>query len=480
MKSKQLNTRRIIITGDAFHPDFLTPLVDRLEMDGHCCTVFDGAQGISEAQGDTQCKLLLVGITGSQLSGLVQFVQSRDDGVFSIPILLYLKQELSEIQNSDLPEVDDFVMDPLTVDHLRFRVLRLLGRCSVNPDALMQIKQRLVAHFGMRQFVGESPSFLAAIEKVPRIAGCDVPVLLAGETGTGKEMCARGIHYLSRRAHGPFVPVNCGSIPNELFENELFGHESGAFTDARQPRRGLIAEAEGGTLFLDEVETLPHLAQAKLLRFLQDRQYRPLGASRSRQADVRVLAASNEDLQERVRERAFRQDLYFRLRVVSLMLPPLRDRQEDLVPLAHHFLQSAAQEYSRPVSGFSHDAIKKLSAYAWPGNVRELENVVRQAVVLSEGPVIRARDLQLCSDSPSHPSPFPEPLKIAKARVIEGFERSYLKEVLSACGGNISQAARQSHKNRRAFFALLQKYQLNSTHLGNERPMIGAGPANHH
>jgi two-component system, NtrC family, response regulator GlrR len=342
MKSEQLNTRRIIITGDAFRPDFLTPLVDRLEREGHCCTVFGGAQGISEAQGDTQCKLLLVGLTGSQLSGLVQIVQSRDDHAFSVPILLYLKQELTEIQNSDLPEVDDFVMDPLTVDHLRFRVLRLLGRYRVNPDALTQIKRSLVAHFGMHQFVGESPSFLAAIEKVPRIAGCDVPVLLAGETGTGKEMCARAIHYLSRRSNGPFVPLNCESIPTELFENELFGHEPGAFTDARQPRRGLIAEAEGGTLFLDEVETLPHLAQAKLLRFLQDRQYRPLGASRSRQADVRVLAASNEDLQERVRERAFRQDLYFRLRVVSLMLPPLRDRQEDLVPLAYYFLQTAS------------------------------------------------------------------------------------------------------------------------------------------
>src|SRR5262249_11913208 len=160
-----------------------------------------------------------------------------------------------------------------------------------NPDALVQTKKSLVAHFGMQQFVGESPSFLAAIEKVPKLAGHDVPVLLTGETGTGKEMCARAIHYLSRRTSEPFVPVHCGSIPKELFEQELWGRGLGAFTDARQPRRGLVAEAEGGTFFWDEVETLPPPAQAKLLRFLQDRQYRPLGASRCRQADVRVLAA---------------------------------------------------------------------------------------------------------------------------------------------------------------------------------------------
>jgi two-component system, NtrC family, response regulator GlrR len=207
---------------------------------------------------------------------------------------------------------------------------------------------------------------------------------------------------------------------------------------------------------------LPHTAQAKLLRFLQDRQYRPLGASRCRHADLRVLAASNEDLRERVQQRGFRQDLYFRLNVVSLRLPPLRDRQEDLLPLAHHFLQVACQEYGSSLSRFSEDAIRKLTTYAWPGNVRELENVIRQAVVLSEGPVIRAGDLQLFSDAPSLDSPFPEPLKIAKARVIEGFERSYLKEVLAACEGNISAAARQAHKNRRAFFALLKKYDLHS------------------
>jgi two-component system response regulator GlrR len=340
-------------------------------------------------------------------------------------------------------------------------------------DTTGQIKQNLVSHFGMQQFIGGAPAFMAAIEKIPQIADCDAAVLLTGETGTGKEMCARAIHYLSRRASSPFVPVNCGSIPIELFENELFGHKPGAFTDARQPQRGLIAEAERGTLFLDEVETLPPLAQVKLLRFLQDRQYKPLGGSRCRQADIRLLAASNEDLREKVRERAFRQDLYFRLRVVSLTLPPLRDRQEDLLPLSCHFLQRAAQEYNRTVTGFSREAIQKLKSYAWPGNVREMENVIRQAVVLSEGPMIRARDLQLFFEPPCSAPLFHEPLRIAKARLIEDFERAYLKEALSACGGNISQAARRAQKDRRAFFELLKKYRLNSTHLDSPGAQAG-------
>lgn len=327
-------------------------------------------------------------------------------------------------------------------------------------NELEQIKQSLVSHFGLGQFIGTAVPFVAAINKIPRLAGCDAPVLLTGETGTGKEMCARAIHYLSPRTNGPFVPVNCGSIPNDLFENELFGHESGAFTDARRPQRGLIAEAEGGTLFLDEVETLPLMAQAKLLRFLQDRQYKPLGSSHYRQADIRLLAASNEDLQRKMQGREFRQDLYFRLRVVSLRLPPLRERQEDVLLLANHFLQSAAKEYGSPAKVFSQEAIQKLSSHAWPGNVRELENVVRQAVVLAEAPLIRGRDVQLLPDLLCTAPVFLEPMKVAKARIIEQFERSYLEEALSASGGNISLAARKVQKDRRAFFALLKKYRL--------------------
>jgi DNA-binding NtrC family response regulator len=244
----------------------------------------------------------------------------------------------------------------------------------------------------------------------------------------------------------------------------MFGHESGAFTDARQSRRGLIAESEGGTLFLDEVDSLPLSTQVKLLRFLQDKQYRPLGASQYRQAQTRLIAASNKNLLQRVREGTFREDLYYRLKVVSLSLATLRERQEDILPLALHFLEIAATEYKRAATRFSQDAIQKMTAYDWPGNVRELENAVRHAAIMTNGPVIRARDIQVSSDAPPVASTARESLKAAKARVVEAFERHYLQEVLATCGGNISEAARQAQKDRRTFFGLLKKYRLNTAY----------------
>jgi DNA-binding NtrC family response regulator len=322
----------------------------------------------------------------------------------------------------------------------------------------------------MQQFIGQAPTFVETIKQIPRVANCDAPVLLMGDTGTGKEMCARAIHYLSSRAGMPFIPVNCGSIPTELFENEMFGHEPGAYTDARESRRGLIAEAEGGTLFLDEVNSLALPSQAKLLRFLQDQQYRPLGATKYRQANVRVLAASNRNLMDKSQGILFREDLYYRLKVVLLTLPSLRERLEDIMPLAFHFLKTAAREYGRNVTRFSHEATLTLSSYDWPGNIRELENVVRQAVVFAEGTLIHADSLQISSgnrdispDMVSHIPSHKEPFKVAKAQVIESFERYYLKNLLSECGGNISKAARGAKKDRRAFFALLKKHDLTSS-----------------
>ena len=308
--------------------------------------------------------------------------------------------------------------------------------------------------------LGWSEDFMAVVEKIPRVAACDATVLITGETGTGKELCARTIHYFSPQASGPFVPINCSAIPTELFENELFGHESGAFTDARQPRRGLVAEAEGGTLFLDEVDTLHPLAQVKLLRFLQDRQYKPLGSSRYRQANVRLLAATNRDLPAKMREGVFREDLYFRLNLISLRLPALRERQEDIEILARYFMEQAAQDYRRPVAEFSSDALLKLRAYAWPRNVRELENVIRQAVIMTEGTMIQESELNINVPETARSFSWKEPFNTAKARMVETFERDYLRQLLSACDGNISQAAREAQKDRRTFFGLLKKYGL--------------------
>jgi DNA-binding NtrC family response regulator len=293
--------------------------------------------------------------------------------------------------------------------------------------------------------------------KIPLIARCDANVLIVGETGTGKELFARAIHYSSPRASRPFMPVNCGAIPVDLVENELFGHRRGAFTNAFALQTGLIEEANGGTLFLDEIDCLPKLAQVKLLRFLQEREYRPLGSSKMRQANVRVIAASNLNLEEAVGIGKVRQDLFYRLNVISLALPPLRERREDIPLLARHFLEKYAKEFGKPTIHFSPNTLPLLMMQNWLGNVRELEHVIERATALCEGPFIIEGDLGLSPLPSAHPL---ESLQQAKAREIAQFEKNYIQDLLRSCSGNITKAARLAQKNRRAFWQLIQKHQI--------------------
>ena len=335
------------------------------------------------------------------------------------------------------------------------RVLRLRQH-PAEEDALPQPSEE---KSGLPQLLGESPAFLAEIRKIPLLAQCDVNVLISGETGTGKELCARAIHYLSPRAGRPFIAVNCGAIPVELVENELFGHERGAFTDASTAQGGLIHEAEGGTLFLDEIACLPLLAQVKLLRFLQDKEYRRLGSTKTQQGDVRVVAAMNIDLEEAVREGKLRQDLYYRLNIIPLVLPPLRERREDIPLLARYFLAKYAARLNKDVTDCSPDVMQLLVLYEWPGNVRELEHTIERAVVLSEQAVIHKADIILPRvAAAAHQDSFQE----AKAKVIAQFERTYIQGLLLAHQGNITKAARAAQKNRRAFWQLMRKHLLDA------------------
>jgi two-component system, NtrC family, response regulator GlrR len=308
-----------------------------------------------------------------------------------------------------------------------------------------------------RQLIGQSPIFLQQAQKISLIASCEANVLIVGETGTGKELYARAIHYGSARAGRPFMPVNCGAIPAELVENELFGHIRGAFTSASSLQVGLIEEANGGTLFLDEIDCLPVHAQVKLLRFLQEKEYRPLGSSRMRRADVRVVAASNLNLEEAVDTGKVRQDLFYRLNIISLTLPPLRDRREDIPLLARHFLARYSRELDSQVRDFSDEALDMLMVYSWPGNVRELEHAVERAIVMCNKPLIQASDIVLSNQAVAGKR---ESLREAKAKEIERFEKNYIQGVLSACRGNITRAAQISQKNRRAFWQLIQKYRI--------------------
>jgi transcriptional regulator with GAF, ATPase, and Fis domain len=312
--------------------------------------------------------------------------------------------------------------------------------------------------------LGQSPAFQLLTSRIDKYAACDACVLIEGETGTGKEVAARAIHYRSRRRNAPFVPVNCGAIPESLVESELFGHKRGAFTDARSDELGFVAVANGGTLFLDEVDSLSAKAQVALLRFLQDYRYSPVGNRSSLHADVRVLAATNADLRSLIRAQRFRSDLYYRLRVLPLHVPPLRERGSDVLELADHFLSEATSSSGRRRT-LDLASRELLLDYGWPGNIRELESVVRRAALLDEGSDVSLtrKDLGLEGDLLEvQETALPEGWNFREARrqVLASFERQFLCRLLTETGGNVSRAATLSGKERRALGKLLKKHGI--------------------
>jgi DNA-binding NtrC family response regulator len=316
--------------------------------------------------------------------------------------------------------------------------------------------------------IGTSQVFLDAMQLIRRVARSDATVLIQGETGTGKELAARAIHYLGARRNYPFIPVNCGALPDQLVENELFGHSRGAYTDARDTSSGLIADAENGTLFLDEIETLSQRAQVAMLRFLQDGSFRPLGGRQVQQARVRIIAASNVNLGELGRSGAFRADFLYRLRLMDVELPPLRARTGDVTLLANNYLRKLCTQY-RVEKWLDSRAFEVLESLDWPGNVRELENVLHREFLLSDDTTVRVRPSSfkaaLRSGEPAEATNAGRDdsgvtFNRAKARAIGDFERSYLLHAMQRNGGNVSKAARSCGKERRAFGKLLKKYGI--------------------
>jgi DNA-binding NtrC family response regulator len=368
-------------------------------------------------------------------------------------IVLTEAQETDELFKLLQAGAADFFAPPLRAFDVLPRILRLIDHTYRSDSTTQSIKAQL----GLKQLVGRNAAFIEEINKIPVIAKCDASVLISGETGTGKELCARAIHYISPRSSKPFLPVNCGAIPPDLMENELFGHERGAFTDASTSHLGLIHEAEGGTLFLDEVDSIPPLAQVKLLRFLQDKEYRALGSSKTCKADVRVITATNANLEAAVAGGQLRKDFYYRLSTIQLSLPPLRERRDDIPLFVHAFSSKYAVEYKKKIETILPDALQMLLTYSWPGNVRELEHVIERAVIMSENSVIRKQDISLAgSENPK----LREGFKEAKARIVAQFEKSYIQSLLLAFQGNITKAAEAANKNRRAFWQLIRKHQI--------------------
>lgn len=360
-----------------------------------------------------------------------------------------LPHDAAELEDSLGSGLDDFFCCPFQSMELIARLRRWLARKTApeRPAALRGLK--------LDTLVGESAAFLEAIAWIPRVASSMATVLIGGETGVGKELFARAIHYNGERRSRPFIPINCSALPDHLFENEVFGHARGAYTDAGASEKGLLGEAEGGTVFFDEIDSLSASSQAKLLRFLQDGEYRPLGSSKALVANARVIAASNADLRGLVTDHRFREDLFHRLNVLSMRVPSLRERQADIPLLADHFLARYAAQYSRGALRCSPAALRKMLSYSWPGNVRELEGLLHRAVVFGAGETIDADQIELPGGAGA--------VRAAaggKDGAMSGFERDYLMNLLSEHRGNVSVCARVAGKDRRTFQRLLRKHGI--------------------
>jgi DNA-binding NtrC family response regulator len=374
------------------------------------------------------------------------------------PTLAVLSED-DDLMRAAAKAVDDFIVVPFRPVELRHRVARLLGG-ETDDGAKAAAHERLTRELALTGLVGRHPAFLHTIEQIPAVAHCHTPILITGETGTGKELCARAIHHLSTRRHFPFIPVDCAALPEHLFESEMFGHARGAFTDAYRDQKGLVALAGDGTLFLDEVDSLSITAQSKLLRLLQEHTYRPVGSERFVPTGARIMAACNQDLERLVQERKFRSDLFFRLNVLRLHLPPLRERRSDVVVLARHFLETLAIEQGTPRKNIAPALLQMLMAYDWPGNVRELYNVLQRAALFCPGTKIQLSDIADLPAAAQSSKPLGGNFREERARAVTAFERSYIEEMLRRAGGNVTRAARLAGKDRRVFGRLMKRHNI--------------------
>ena len=400
---------------------------------------------------------LLLAVAVPETAEALSFFRALLHQPAHIPTLAVVPSESSEeLLRTTSQAADDFMFWPIREQELHQRVKRLLG--VARPD-LEAAKRALTTELGLAQVLGEAPAFVEVLANLSRMGPSDAPVLISGETGTGKEVCARAIHALSQRRHGPFIPVDCGAIPEHLAESELFGHARGAFTDAHRDHKGLVSLADGGTLFLDEIDTLSLSTQAKFLRFIQESTYRPVGAEQFLRANVRVIAATNRRLEQSVRDKQFRNDLYYRLDVLRLLLPPLRERRGDIGLLARSFLETLGSQKAAGPKTLSPAALRRLEAYDWPGNVRELLNVMQRAVVLATGAQILPRHVVLSTGDDFADERSPANFRSARSEAIAAFERRYLQEILHRHQGNITHAAREAGQDRRAFGRLAKKYK---------------------
>lgn len=445
--SSSVDRERILVVDDS--PQTLELLQRNLKSEGY--QVF-AAGSVAEAirvLETTTVDLVITDLKMPQVSGmdLVRHVREnyKDTEVMTITGYPSIEGAVKAIKIG----AEEYLTKPFTDEELFSAVRRTLDKLHLRRLGQAELQKTPSSAYGL---IGESAAVRRVFGAIAKTASTSATVLISGESGTGKELVARAIHYSSSRASAPFVPVNCGGIPEGLLESELFGHVKGAFTGATESRAGFFQTADGGTIFLDEISDTSLSMQSKLLRVLEDKEVYMVGASRSRKVDVRVIAATNKDLANLAGKRAFREDLYFRLNVLTIAMPPLRERGDDILLLAHHFVTKFAREYGKQTPRFSDNAMQVLLQYHWPGNVRELENVIQRLVIMTDEDVIEVSDLpSLMRFTPLRGS--------GLNRTLAEVEAEYIQNVLANVNGNKTKAAEILGIDRKTLRDKLKKSQ---------------------
>ncbi len=445
-----MTTPNILVVDD--DPNLLELMRMRLEASGYAVEASPDEHAARDAMGRSGYDIAIVDLQLVTQDGISLMEELHAASPDMPVIILTAHGSIESAVEAMQRGAHTYLTKPFDSKELVIQIERALEKRRLTSE-LKKLKALVHDRYDFENIVAKSDAMRQVLEQVHRIAKTDSNVLLYGESGTGKELIAKAVHLASDRSDKPYVAINCAAIPETLLESELFGHEKGAFTGAIRASKGLFTQADGGTVFLDEIGDMSLSLQAKFLRVLQERQFYPLGGDRPVRVDVRVIAATNKDLEQEVANGDFREDLYFRIHVIPIILPPLRERRDDIPPLVERFLDRYRNEMGKKIKGLSSDAMRRLLEYDWPGNVRELENALEYAVAMSRDSVITAEHILQTK------SPGDEPLRpLKEAR--DQFERQYLIDILKITRGNVSRASELSGKYRADFYNLLRKHGL--------------------
>jgi two-component system response regulator HydG len=444
----------LVVDDDVAHRIMLKKLIGSWGYD-----IFEAEDG-SIAVGEVRRRafdLILMDIRMLNVSGIEALEQIKIINP-AIPVIIMTAYASVETAVNALKKgAYDYLTKPLDFDELKIAIVRATEHTRLKKEN-EYLKERLGERFDRKSVIGQSPAMVKLLDTVSQVASTEATILITGESGTGKEMIANALHYNSQRANAPFIKINCAALTETLLESELFGHEKGAFTGADRKREGKFRQADGGSIFLDEVSEMSQAMQVKLLRVLQEREITRVGGSEVLKINVRVIAASNKDLRKEIQSGRFREDLFYRLNVVALHVPPLRERREDIPLLAQHFLNLFAGNNSKSIKGFTPQAMEKLLKYAWPGNVRELMNAVERAVVLSRREFLDADELSLLMADDSVDEKIDQN-GLPGNELLEEMEKRTILEAMNAAGGNKSEAARRLGITRKTLRTKLTKYE---------------------